>query len=206
MRRTTARRVVQAFAVERLLSFLDKFIDIAMILALILWGPIVCFGVGVVLSLIFCICVLEMELRFRATGVEHLKEWAYTNAETGRGFRAAMARWLSNRLKSVLRIMMRSYWLMLLVGSVVYLESDYVTLLLKKQGEGRGSIFLRVMLPSVVWGIGIWTLIFWGSLQFALWLWFDMTGCMPTECLAQDGWQPILTVLYYVEDLFRSFA
>jgi len=179
------------------LSFLDKFIDAAMILSLILWGPVACFAVGFVLSLIFCLGVLEGELRFKFTGVEHLKEWAFLPIQK-EGPRPGFY-WVILKIKAVFRGMLRSYWLMLLIGSVIYLEADYVTLLLKKSGESRRSIFIRVMLPSVTWGIMIWTLLYWGALNFALWVWTWLVGCTPTECLTIDEWQPVLSVLKWVE-------
>lgn len=206
MRTGTARKVAQAVAIERLLSFVDKFVDIAMIVALIIWGPMACFLVGFVAALVFCIVVLEIELRYRATGVEHLRSWAYTAVE--RTYRPssiflriahAIARQFRKLFKALLRAMFRSYWLTLLIGSVFYLESDYVTLLLRRPDEGRLSTYARVMLPSVVWGIGVWTAIYWASLEFALWAWYELVGCSPSECMTQEGWQPIITALRYLE-------
>lgn len=206
MRTGTARKVAQAVAIERLLSFVDKFVDIAMIVALIIWGPLACFLVGFVAALIFCVVVLEIELRYRATGVEHLRDWAYTAED--RNYRPssiflliaqAIARQFRKLFKALLRVMFRSYWLTLLIGSVFYLESDYVTLLLRRPNEGRLSTYARVMLPSVVWGIGVWTTIYWASLEFALWAWYELVGCSPNECMTQEGWQPIITALRYLE-------
>lgn len=197
MRSTTARKVAMAVAVERGLSFLDKFIDAAMILALILWGPVVCFAIGVILTLVFCLAVLEGELRFKFTGIEHMKEWAH--APTASKKSKPVSRWITLKLKALFRAMLRSYWLMLILGSVAYLEADYVTLLLKKTDETRRSVFLRVMLPSVVWGIGVWTLIYWGALEFALWLWVWVVGCTPSECLVKEDWRTVLIVLEWLE-------
>lgn len=206
MRTGTARKVAQAVVIERLLSFADKFVDIAMIVALIIWGPMACFLVGFVAALIFCIIVLEIELRYRATGVEHLRDWAYAAEE--RIYRPSsiflrMAQWVARQFrrlfKALLRVMFRSYWLTLLIGSVFYLESDYVTLLLRRPNESRLSTYVRVMLPSVTWSIGVWTAIYWFSLEFALWAWYELVGCDPSECLVQEGWQPIITALRYLE-------
>ena len=195
MRRTAL--VARALVVERILSFLDKFIDAAMILALLIWGPIGCFAVGFVMSLVFCISVLEGELRTGFTGVEHLKDFASDETETT---------WLKRKLKPVLQWMFRSHWGMMLVGSVFYIESDYVTLILKRKNETRVSIFFRVMLPSVTWGILAWTLIYWASLELAEWLWIELTGCTPAACLANPEWQPVLTALRAVEEALKSLV
>lgn len=189
MRRTAI--VARALMVERILSFLDKFIDAGMILALLIWGPIGCFAVGFVMSLTFCIIVLEGELRTGFTGVEHLKDYAAHETDGS---------WLKRKLNPLLR----SYWGMMLIGSVFYIESDYVTLILKRKGETRVSIFFRVMLPSVTWGILAWTLIFWGALELAEWLWLELTGCAPAACLATPEWQPVLEALRFVEGTYQA--
>lgn len=213
MRTGTARKVAQAVAIERLLSFVDKFVDIAMIVALIIWGPAACFLVGFVAAVIFCVVVLEIELRYRATGVEHLRDWAYSVENLPYRPRSvflrishAIARLFRNTFRAMLRVMFRSYWLTLIFGSVFYLESDYVTLLLRRPDEGRLSTYVRVMLPSVTWSIGVWTLIYWASLEFALWAWYELVGCDPSECLVQESWQPIITALRYLEGLVPAIG
>lgn len=195
MRRTAL--VARALVVERILSFLDKFIDAAMILALIIWGPLGCFVVGFVMSLVFCLSVLEGELRTGFTGVEHLKSWSADGDHSEKS-------WIHRATQPLLRWMFRSHWGMMFIGSVFYIESDYVTLILKRKDETRVSIFFRVMLPSVAWGILAWTLIYWASLEFAQWLWLELTGCSPAACLAKSEWQPVLEALRFVEGAYQT--
>lgn len=198
MRRTTVQRAGQAIVTERLLSFLDKFVDAAMIISLILWGPLICFAVGFLLTLVYCLAVLELEIRTGFTGVEHMKVWAFTEDATDGT--------VQKGLKAIFRLMIRSHLLMLVIGSVAYLEADYVTLLLKKPGETRRSIFVRVMLPSVTWGITAWTLIYWGSFTFATTLWVRLVGCTPIECLTREEWRPVLNALQCIEGGLRALA
>src|SRR3989344_6855019 len=181
MRRTAL--VARALVVERILSFLDKFIDAAMVLALLIWGPVGCFVVGFILSIIFALSVLEGELRTGFTGIEDLKQYVAEGTEDS---------WLKRK---IMPLLFRSYWTMMLIGSIFYIESDYVTLILKRKGETRVSIFFRVLLPSVTWGIFGWTLFYWGALEVAEWLWLELTGCSPAACLAKPAWQPILEAL-----------
>lgn len=190
-------RVASALTVERSLSFLDKFIDAAIIIGIILWGPITAFAIGVVLSLVFCLVVLEMHLQtskrgFDITGVDHLKEWAFTHTPQG-GF--WIGRLTSMTAKAFLRFLSSSYWTMMLIGSVVYLECDYVTLFLRKENEGRLSVIFRVMIPSVLWGVGVWTALYWLSWTYAQHVFERLAGCSGEACLAQPEWQWLVQAL-----------
>ena len=197
-------RVASALTVERSLSFLDKFIDAAIIIGIILWGPITAFAIGVVLSLVFCLVVLEMHLQtskrgFDITGVDYLKEWAFTSTPQG-GF--WLGRLTSMTAKAFLRFLSSSYWAMMLVGSVVYLECDYVTLFLRKKNEGRLSVIIRVMIPSVLWGVGVWTALYWATWTYATYLFEKLAGCSGEACLAQPEWQWLVHTLESLGALF----
>jgi hypothetical protein len=197
-------RIASALTVERSLSFLDKFIDAAIIIGIILWGPLAAFAIGVVLSFAFCLVVLEMHLQtskrgFDITGVDHLKEWAFTSTPQG-GF--WLGRLTSMTAKAFLRFLSSSYWAMMLVGSVVYLECDYVTLFLRKKNEGRLSVIIRVMIPSVLWGVGVWTALYWATWTYATYLFEKLTGCSGEACLAQPEWQWLVHALESLGTLF----
>jgi hypothetical protein len=201
-------RIASALTVERSLSFLDKFIDAAIIACIILWGPLQAFAVGVGLSFVFCLVVLEMHLQtskrgFDITGVEHLKEWAFEPTSRG-GF--WIGRIMTMTAKAFLRFLSRSYWAMMLIGSVVYLECDYVTLFLRKEGEGRLSVIFRVMIPSVLWGVGVWTALYWLTWSYARYWFEQLAGCSGETCLAQPEWQWIVRSIEWFEALLQQLA
>ena len=201
-------RIASALTVERSLSFLDKFIDAAIIGAIILWGPLAAFAIGVVLSFAFCLVVLEMHLQtskrgFDITGVDHLKEWAFSPTNQ-QGF------WLTQlatkAAKTFLRFLSGSYWAMMLIGSVIYLECDYVTLFLRKKNEGRLSVIIRVMIPSVLWGVGVWTALYWATWTYATYLFEKLAGCSGEACLAQPEWQWIVHLIESTEALLQRLT
>ena len=176
-----------------------------MIIAVIMWGPIGCFAVGFVLSLIFCLIVLEMHLQsskrgFDVTGVEHMKEWANQPHST-QGSRLRQT--FSRLLRNAARVFIGSYWLMIIFGSVFFIECDYVTILLRKKGEGRLSVIFRVMIPSVTWGIAMWTLFYWAAWEFSNRLFKELTGCSGIECLANPDWQWAVNGLRFAEACFH---
>ncbi|MEK7100680.1 MAG: hypothetical protein AAB921_01115 [Patescibacteria group bacterium] len=201
-------RIASALTVERSLSFLDKIIDAVIIVCLIKWGPVHAFAVGVGLSFVFSLGVLELHLQtskrgFDITGVDHLKEWAFEpTSRKGSWVRRIM----TMTTKALLRFLSRSYWTMMLIGSVVYLECDYVTLFLRKKGEGRLSVVFRVMIPSVLWGVGVWTALYWLTLTYAT-HWFErLAGCAGETCLTQPEWQWVVHAIEWLEALLQQLA
>jgi hypothetical protein len=200
-------RIASALTVERSLSFLDKFIDAAIIACIILWGPLQAFAVGVAMSLVFSLVVLELHLQTSrlghdVTGVEHMKEWARTPTSR-EGF--WLFRPIKMMAKAFLRFLSSSYWAMMLIGSVVYLECDYVTLFLRKKNEGRLSVIFRVMIPSVLWGVGVWTALYWLTWTYATHWFEELTGCAGESCLAQPEWQWIVHTIEWLEALLQQF-
>lgn len=71
-------------------------------------------------------------------------------------------------IKWILRRTLGSYWPMVLIGSVIYIEPDYVSLMLKKPGESGLSLIVRVTIPATLWSIGFWTLVMWGGWEGAV--------------------------------------
>jgi hypothetical protein len=201
-------RIASALTVERSLSFADKFIDAAIIACIILWGPLQAFAVGVVLSLVFCLVVLEMHLQtskrgFDITGVDYLKEWAFESASRRGSWIGYL---ITMTAKAFLRFLSRSYWAMMLIGSVVYLECDYVTLFLRKKGERRLSVIFRVMIPSVLWGVGVWTALYWLTWTYAKHWFKQLTGCSGETCLAQPEWQWTIQTIEWFEALLQQLT
>ena len=95
---------------------------------------------------------------------------------------------------------------MIIFGSVFFIEADYVTILLRKKGEGRLSVIFRVMIPSVTWGIAVWTAIYWFSWRFAVKLFEELAGCPINECLANPEWQWIVRALQFADGLLQHLV
>lgn len=157
------RKVTSAFLTERALTLASKPIDAAMLSALVLWGPLACFGIGLALELAFCSAlVLIQAYAVRRgndfTSVSDVVSWIQEPVSKDK---SAVVYALQSGMKWLLRKSLGSYWPMVLIGSVFYLEPDYVTLMLKKPGETELSVILRVTLPASIWSIGVWTLIYW---------------------------------------------
>lgn len=176
--------LASAIAVERTLSLTDWPITALMLAALVWGGPFACFVVGCVLELAIAIAVLELHLfsvrrwNFDVIGLTQLRQMLNSSSPVDeiqgkwywlRWMRRAKST-LALKTKLLARSLLGSYWLMILVGSMIpILEPDYVTLFLRRDHESRLSVILRVTVPAVVWSIGLWTLIFWLGQQGVGW-------------------------------------
>lgn len=177
---SAVRKVTSALVTERILSLLSKPIDAVMLFAVIAWGPVWCFVIGCILELIFCAGIIylhghSVRKGYDFTGVNDVRDWIFAPVEGSRthSLISAMWRFFLKSIKWILRRTLGSYWPMVLVGSVIYIEPDYVSLMLKKQNETELSLICRVTIPAILWSIGFWTLIMWGGWegvsQFFMW-------------------------------------
>lgn len=167
---SAVRKITSAVVTERALSLLSKPIDAIMLFAVIAWGPVWCFVIGCFLELVFSVGIVYLHSHtvrkgYDFTGVNDVKEWICSPVESTQSSSVfgTIRRVFLKSLKWVLRKTVGSYWPMILIGSVIYIEPDYVSLMLKKPGESNLSVIVRVTIPAVIWSIGLWTLVMWGG-------------------------------------------
>lgn len=152
---------------ERVITILTRVLTDVPMLAILAWdsslkGLMIAFLVVTPISLILCINVVlasdvAQKRGLDLTGLETLRELEHETLTKGQ--------WV----KRFIRWMLMSKRLIFWIGSWFYLDPDYVTLLLRKKGEGYVSTFLRITLPSVVLGMVVWLGVYWAAVQGYRW-------------------------------------
>lgn len=172
-------KIAMALGVERLATFSGWLIWFTMgVVGFQAQSIVMVFAVGLILELLHAQIILEIYLWGRrkgydVTGVSDIKN--HLNEPMGDKPTDRRSWWwhFQSFYKWLGRATLSSYWLMIVLGSNVYLGTDYVTLALIREGESRLSVFWRVMLPAAIASIAFGTLVVWGGLQ-GLW-WTELT-------------------------------
>lgn len=173
----TAKKAVRAVVVERVLSILgETVVTGAMIYTIAVYNPLYCFAVGWVLELLFCLCVLALQIHTHKRGdditsITEFKEALHTPVEKRDGpWPGKVWRSFLRGLQAILKAVgIESYLVMIFIWSVVYIEPDYVTIMQREKGETVWSVVDRVMLPAVTWSIMFWTFILYWVAEGARW-------------------------------------
>ena len=164
--------LLRAILAERVITVLTRGID-----GLIIWfviqdpppgisGAVNAFVFVTPLNFLFSLTVVVVsDILYRrgadVIGIETLRELEHSTLQR-RHFVRRTARWI-----------LRSRRLIFWVGSWFYLDPDYVTLLLRKKGEGYVKMSLRLTLPSAILCMTVWVPIYWAAVQgywWAVWL------------------------------------
>ncbi len=152
-------RTGQIIFMERFITFLTRFTDVAMIF--LIWkfgarGALYSFlGVGMA-YFIFCTAIVYFnEFMFRkgydVTGIETLRGMAGEQYEKGQWFKRAVG-WVLRSRKTI-------FW----IGSWFYLDPDYVTILLYERERGFVYNILRLTLPAIIISMTVWTAVYYSA-------------------------------------------
>lgn len=160
-----ALKVGKAVIAERVITFLTRVLDVAMVWIIIndptLWGAMKAFIYITPLNIVFCGAVVWTVNVFAKrgidiTGIDEFREMT-NNHYSKRQYVKRFAQWVLRRRKTI-------FW----IGSWFYLDPDYVTLLLRRKGEGFWTTIWRITVPSTVLAMVVWTPIYWLSWQGVL--------------------------------------
>lgn len=137
---------------NRGLSSISLGIDALMIYVGMNYGLIPMFLVGTIVFFIACIIVVWLYGKLMSNGydlllIEEIRGLRKSTDPLGRS--DALTRWVVSSDKLL-------FW----VGSL-WVESDIVTLLLRKRNVISAEETLKITLPSVAWCIGFWSIIFY---------------------------------------------
>lgn len=166
--RALGSTLLRAFAAERAITVATRVLTDAPMLAILAWdssvtGIATAFIAITPISFLLCVSVvMASDAAHKKTGVD------WTGLETLRELEHEVLeekRWIYRILQWILRSPRLIFW----VGSWFYLDPDYVTLLLRKKGEGYIHVFLRITLPSAVLGMVVWTATYWAAVK-GFWL------------------------------------
>jgi hypothetical protein len=83
------------------------------------------------------------------TGIEEMRTIADAQLEKKQVFKR-IVKWIMQREFAI-------FW----IGSVYYLDPDYVALLMRKKGESLVSLTKRIIIPSVMISMIFWTSVYW---------------------------------------------
>lgn len=192
---TRTQKIAGAILFERFTSLGSKPIDVIMVILIVgygpWYGPILAFSIGLLLELIWDIWILEVHLITSKKGndwtkIADYKAWVMEPVESRDGhWLGRVGRGLWRCVKWLLRHSFSHYVPMVFFWSVVYVESDYVTLLLRKPKEDMLSVFWRVMLPAATWSILVWTALYWAAVLGYAWASY-VIGPLP-EAVSWEG-------------------
>ena len=159
--------VTRFILAERAITVLTRGFDVLYVALMVRQGLLVAFVVVTPLYFMFCAGIVGLSRHSTKRGIDLFgidtlrALTAAAPAELGRWRR--IIRWILMRRASI-------FW----IGSVCYLDPDYVTLLLQKSGESMGRTLATITLPSVVLSQVAWGGIYWLGYQgftWASWLW-----------------------------------
>lgn len=152
---------------ERVVTVLTRGFDVLDVTLIVRNGPITAFLVVTPLYFIFCGIVVWLSNRSTARGMDMF------GIDTLRVLVTANPTELT-RWKRFARWMLQRRTLIFWIGSIFYLDPDYVSLLLRKPGDGLWRSLMTITLPSVVLSQAVWVGIYWLGYQgfsWASWLW-----------------------------------
>lgn len=147
-----------------------------MVYVMVVYNPLYSFAVGWVLELLFCLGVFFLQVQTRRRGedvtqITEIIEFIHEPIPVKDGpIWGKLGRGFSRFTQFLLRVLgIRSYVPMVFFWSVFYIEADYVTILLRKEGEPAWNVIDRVMLPAVTWSIGVWTVFTYLAVEGVQW-------------------------------------
>lgn len=131
----------------------EKLLDILVIFLIIKVGVIAEFLIVVPLYSCYCMGIVVaydhfLKKGYDFAGLEYLRNIQRGNVEKKRFF------------KRFLRAVMRRRYSIFWIGSVVQINPDGVTLLLRKDRTSTFSNFINITLPSTALSIAFWTIVF----------------------------------------------
>lgn len=94
-------------------------------------------------------------------GIDYLRSLEDKNLKKSQLYDRA-ARWVMRRRITI-------FW----IGTIFFLDSDIVTLLLRKDDETLGRTFVTITFPSVIWGMIFWSAVYKLAImgfKYARWL------------------------------------
>lgn len=138
---------------ERFVAVVARAIDALMIYLIVKYGVAVEIAIVVPLYFIMCVAVVRVYDFFLTKGYDLLEIEAIRSLGNKKLARRQVfkrfTRWIARRKVTI-------FWL----GSIFLLDPDAVTLFLRKRGASATETALKITLPSVVWAIVFWSVIY----------------------------------------------
>lgn len=152
---------------ERVITVLTRVFDVLDVALIVQYGPITAFVVVTPLYFAFCGIIVWLSHRSATRGIDlfgiDTLRVLVTADPAGLTRWKRFARWVLQRRTSI-------FW----IGSVFYLDPDFVTLLLRRPGDTLWRTLAMIALPSVVLSQTVWVGVYWLGYQgftWARWLW-----------------------------------
>lgn len=144
--------ILKFLVINRILSSISLFVDALMIYVGIKWGIVSMFLVGTAVFFFACMMVIWLY------GISMKKGYDFLLINEVRELRNLDE--FGEKIDKFTKWIMKSNGLLFWIGSL-WIESDIITLIMRKKDYISVEETLKITLPSVVWCIGFWSIIFY---------------------------------------------